>query len=151
MTAVETDVMNLLDPDALTAAVAAAREAFAGAADLAALAAAKPAHLGDRAPLLLARRELGSLPRPDRAEAGKRVNAARQEAQEAFDARHAALVKERDERVLARRRRSTSRCRGTATRAAPGTRSPSSPSASPTCSWGWAGRSRKAPRSSRRG
>ena len=42
----ETDVMNLLDPDALAAAVAAAREAFAGAADLAALAAAKPAHLG---------------------------------------------------------------------------------------------------------
>ena len=96
----ETDVMNLLDPDALAAAVAAAREAFAAAADLAALAAAKPAHLGDRAPLLLARRELGSLPGPERADAGKRVNAARQEAQEAFDARHATLVAERDERVL---------------------------------------------------
>jgi phenylalanyl-tRNA synthetase alpha chain len=96
----ETDVMNLLDPDALAAAVAAAREAFAGAADLPALAAAKPAHLGDRAPLLLARRELGSLPGPERADAGKRVNAARQEAQEAFDARHATLVQERDERVL---------------------------------------------------
>ena len=96
----ETDVMNLLDPDALNAAVAAAREAFAGAPDLAALAAVKPAHLGDRAPLLLARRELGSLPGPDRADAGKRVNAARQEAQEAFDARHASLVQERDERVL---------------------------------------------------
>jgi phenylalanyl-tRNA synthetase alpha chain len=96
----ETDVMNLLDPDALAAAVAAAREAFANAADLPALAAAKPAHLGDRAPLLLARRELGSLPGPERADAGKRVNAARQEAQEAFDARHATLVQERDERVL---------------------------------------------------
>ena len=92
--------MNPLDPDALAAAVAAAREAFAGAADLPALAAAKPAHLGDRAPLLLARRELGSLPGTERADAGKRVNAARQEAQEAFDARHAALVAERDERVL---------------------------------------------------
>ncbi len=96
----ETDVMNLLDPDALAAAVAAAREAFANAADLPALAAAKPAHLGDRAPLLLARRELGSLPGPERADAGKRVNAARQEAQEAFDARRATLVAERDERVL---------------------------------------------------
>jgi phenylalanyl-tRNA synthetase alpha chain len=94
------EVVSPLQPDALGAAVAAAREAFAGAADLAALAAAKPAHLGDRAPLLLARRELGSLPGPDRAEAGKRVNAARQEAQEAFDERHAALVEERDERVL---------------------------------------------------
>jgi phenylalanyl-tRNA synthetase alpha chain len=96
-----TDVMNPLHPDALAAAVTAARAAFDGAADLAALAAAKPAHLGDRAPLLLARRELGSLPGPERADAGKRVNAARQEAQEAFDARREVLVAERDARVLA--------------------------------------------------
>ncbi|HET6257893.1 MAG TPA: phenylalanine--tRNA ligase subunit alpha [Pseudonocardia sp.] len=95
-----TDVMSLLHPDSLDAAVAAAVQAFAGASDLAALAAVKPAHLGDRAPLLLARRELGSLPGPDRAEAGKRVNAARQRAQEAFDARREVLVAERDERVL---------------------------------------------------
>jgi phenylalanyl-tRNA synthetase alpha chain len=95
-----TDVMSLLHPDSLDAAVAAAIQAFAGASDLAALAAVKPAHLGDRAPLLLARRELGSLPGPERAEAGKRVNAARQRAQEAFDARREVLVAERDERVL---------------------------------------------------
>ncbi|MBA3905778.1 MAG: phenylalanine--tRNA ligase subunit alpha [Pseudonocardiales bacterium] len=93
-----TDVSSPLD--ALAAAVSAARAAFAAAADLAALAAAKPAHLGDRAPVLLARRELGSLPGSERADAGKRVNAARIEVQEAFDERHAALVKERDERVL---------------------------------------------------
>ncbi len=93
-----TDVSSPLD--ALAAAVSAARAAFAAAADLAALAAVKPAHLGDRAPVLLARRELGSLPGPERADAGKRVNAARIEVQEAFDERHAALVKERDERVL---------------------------------------------------
>jgi phenylalanyl-tRNA synthetase alpha chain len=92
--------MSSLSPDALAAAVAAAKAAFADAADLSALAAVKPAHLGDRAPLLLARRELGSLPGPERADAGKRVNAARQEAQAAFDERHAALVKERDQRVL---------------------------------------------------
>ena len=91
---------SLLDPDALSAAVAAARSAFDAAPDLAALAAAKPAHLGDKAPLLLARRELGSLPGPDRADAGKRVNAARVEAQAAFDARREVLVAERDERVL---------------------------------------------------
>jgi phenylalanyl-tRNA synthetase alpha chain len=96
-----TDVMNPLHPDALAAAVAAARAAFEDAADLAALAEIKPAHLGDRAPLLLARRELGSLPGPDRADAGKRVNAARQEAQEAFDARREVLAAERDARVLA--------------------------------------------------
>src|ERR1700754_609717 len=96
-----TDVMSPLDPDSLDAAVDAAIQAFAGASDLAALAAVKPAHLGDRAPLLLARRELGSLPGPERAEAGKRVNAARQRAQEAFDARRETLVAERDARVLA--------------------------------------------------
>ncbi|MFC4949564.1 phenylalanine--tRNA ligase subunit alpha [Pseudonocardia sp. GCM10023141] len=96
-----TGITPALDPDTLAAAVAAARAAFDGAADLADLAAIKPAHLGDRAPLLLARRELGSLPGPERADAGKRVNAARVEAQEAFDARRAVLVTERDARVLA--------------------------------------------------
>ncbi|GAA3232035.1 phenylalanine--tRNA ligase subunit alpha [Pseudonocardia petroleophila] len=96
-----TDVVSALTPESLAAAVSAARAAFDAAADLAALTAAKPAHLGDRAPLLLARRELGSLPGPDRADAGKRVNAARQEAQEAFDARREVLVAERDARVLA--------------------------------------------------
>jgi phenylalanyl-tRNA synthetase alpha chain len=95
-----TDAMNALDPDALKAAVEAAVEAFAGASDLAALNAVKPAHLGDRAPVLLARRELGSLPGPERADAGKRVNAARQQVQEAFDARREVLVAERDARVL---------------------------------------------------
>ncbi|MHA6783387.1 phenylalanine--tRNA ligase subunit alpha [Pseudonocardia saturnea] len=96
-----TDVVSALTPESLAAAVAAARAAFAAAADLAALTAVKPAHLGDRAPLLLARRELGSLPGPERADAGRRVNAARQEAQEAFDARREVLVAERDARVLA--------------------------------------------------
>jgi phenylalanyl-tRNA synthetase alpha chain len=91
----------LLTAPALDEAVRAARAAFAAAADLAALAAVRPAHLGDRAPLLLARRELGSLPGRERADAGKRVNAARQEVQEAFDARRAALSAERDARVLA--------------------------------------------------
>ena len=94
------DVAPELDPRALDAAVAAAEEAFAAAPDLAALAAARPAHLGDRAPLQLARRGLGALPGPDRAEAGKRVNAARQRVQRAFDARRAALGAERDARVL---------------------------------------------------
>ncbi|OZM76635.1 phenylalanine--tRNA ligase subunit alpha [Pseudonocardia sp. MH-G8] len=95
------DTPGPLHPDTLKAAVAAAEQAFDAASDLAALAAVKPAHLGDRAPLLLARRELGSLPGPERADAGKRVNAARQQAQEAFDARRAVLVEERDARVLA--------------------------------------------------
>jgi phenylalanyl-tRNA synthetase alpha chain len=89
-----------IGPAALVAAVDAALAAFAAAPDLAALAAVRPAHLGDRAPVLLARRELGSLPGPERADAGKRVNAARTRVQEAFDARRGALQAERDERVL---------------------------------------------------
>jgi phenylalanyl-tRNA synthetase alpha chain len=90
-----------LSEDALQEAVRTAVAAFEAAGDLAGLAAVRPAHLGDRAPLLLARRELGSLPAADRADAGKRVNAARQQAQQAFDARRAALAAERDARVLA--------------------------------------------------
>ncbi|MCW0216007.1 MAG: phenylalanine--tRNA ligase subunit alpha [Pseudonocardia sp.] len=92
---------DLLDPASLDAAVKAAAEAFADASDLDALATVKPAHLGDRAPLMLARRALGSLPGKERADAGKRVNAARQEAQAAFDARREVLLAERDARVLA--------------------------------------------------
>jgi phenylalanyl-tRNA synthetase alpha chain len=92
---------DVFEPAVLDAAVDAAVRAFGAAPDLAALAAVRPAHLGDRAPVLLARRELGSLPGPERAEAGKRVNAARVRVQEAFDARRAVLEAERDERVLA--------------------------------------------------
>ena len=98
--AVSADAGALLRPEALDDAVAAARKAFDAATDLAALSTVKPAHLGDRAPVLLARRALGSLPGPERADAGRRVNAARIQVQEAFDARRAVLEAERDERVL---------------------------------------------------
>jgi phenylalanyl-tRNA synthetase alpha chain len=91
---------DLLDPSSLDSAVVAAEKAFAAAADLDELAAVRPAHLGDKAPLQLARRELGSLPGRERADAGKRVNAARVRAQEAFDARREVLLAERDARVL---------------------------------------------------
>ena len=59
-----------LSVEALDAAVAAAVGAFAGAGNLAELAAVRPAHLGDRAPVLLARRELGALPPAARSDAG---------------------------------------------------------------------------------
>ena len=91
---------TVLELETLDDAVADALRAFEAAPDLVALAAVRPAHLGDRAPVLLARRELGSLPGSQRAEAGKRVNAARARVQEAFDARRAVLEAERDERVL---------------------------------------------------
>src|SRR3954469_10608038 len=98
--AVSADAGALLRPEALDDAVAAARKAFDAATDLAALSTVKPPHLGDRTPVLLARRALGSLPGPERADAGRRVNAARIQVQEAFDARRAVLEAERDERVL---------------------------------------------------
>lgn len=93
-----------LSPEALDAAVRAATEAFSAAADLTALAAVRPAHLGDRAPVLLARRELGALPPAARSDAGKRVNAARSAVTDAHAARLAALEAERDARVLAEER-----------------------------------------------
>jgi phenylalanyl-tRNA synthetase alpha chain len=89
-----------LTPETLHTAVHKAREEFASALDLAALAVAKPAHLGDRSPLLTARREIGALPPQARAEAGKRVNEAQSEIKAAFDERTSQLQAERDEKVL---------------------------------------------------
>ncbi|HET9519180.1 MAG TPA: phenylalanine--tRNA ligase subunit alpha [Actinoplanes sp.] len=94
----------LLAPEALDAAVAEARVAFAAAADLDALSVLKPAHLGDRSPVSLARREIGSLPPAAKSEAGKRVNVARTAIQDAYDARHAELELERAARVLVEER-----------------------------------------------
>ena len=91
--------MDLSD-DALTDAVSAASRAFAQAATLDDLARAKTEHLGDRSPIAVARQALGSLPKTERADAGKRVNVARTAAQSAYDDRLAALRVERDAAVL---------------------------------------------------
>src|SRR3954454_4584261 len=90
----------LLDPAALEAAVDQARTAFDAASDLDALGALKSVHLGDRAPVSLARREIGSLPPAAKSDAGKRVNLARQSIQGAFDSRQTELEIERSARVL---------------------------------------------------
>lgn len=94
----------LLDPAALAGAVAAAEKAFADAADLDALTALRHQHIGDRAPISLARREIGALPPAAKADAGKRVNEARAAVQAAYDARQAELEAERARRVLAEER-----------------------------------------------
>jgi phenylalanyl-tRNA synthetase alpha chain len=94
----------LLDQGALDDAVSEAEKAFAAAGDLDALAAAKPAHLGDRAPVSLARREIGALPPAAKADAGKRVNRARSLIEHAFQQRRAELERERADRVLAEER-----------------------------------------------
>src|SRR5690606_31317367 len=57
-------------------------------------------HAGDRSPLALANREIGALPPHARAEAGKRVGAARKAVAEALKRRQAELEEERDQRVL---------------------------------------------------
>src|SRR5438874_9878414 len=90
----------LLDQAALDDAVSGAEKAFAAAGDPDALSALKPAHLGDRAPVSLARREIGALPPAAKAVAGKRVNEARAAVQAAFDARTAQLRAEQEQRVL---------------------------------------------------
>ena len=94
----------LLDQGALDDAVSGAEKAFSAAADLDALAAAKPLHLGDRAAVSLARREIGALPPAAKSDAGKRVNAARAAVQAAYDARVAELEVQRAKRVLAEER-----------------------------------------------
>lgn len=91
----------LLAPESLEEAVRAAVAAFASATDLGELASARSAHLGDRSPVLTARREIGALPPAAKSEAGKRVNAARVAVQTAFDSRRGELEAERDARVLA--------------------------------------------------
>jgi len=90
----------LLDPAALDDAVAAAEKAFADASDLDALAAVRHLHLGDRAPVSLARREIGALPPAAKSDAGKRVNVARAAITAAFQARHDELKADRERRVL---------------------------------------------------
>jgi len=89
-----------LHPDEIARMRDEALAAIAGAADLAGLRTVKIDHAGDRSPLALANREIGALPPHARAEAGKRVGAARAQIREALEAREAELAAERDARVL---------------------------------------------------
>lgn len=89
-----------LSPQGLANVVKLAHQAFASAETLEALARAKTEHLGDRSPLALARQSLGTLPKEQRADAGKAVNLARGDAQCSYDERLAVLRAERDAAVL---------------------------------------------------
>ncbi|MDP3711897.1 MAG: phenylalanine--tRNA ligase subunit alpha [Mycobacteriales bacterium] len=102
MTAPDYDpkLASVLAPEALEAAVTEAAEAFRAATGLDELAAARTAHLGDRGPVALARREIGGLPPQAKADAGKRVNLAMAQVTSAYDARRAELEADRDARVL---------------------------------------------------
>ncbi len=74
--------------------------AFAAAATLDELKAARLAHAGDRSPLALANREIGALPPQARADAGKRVGQARGAVNEALSRRTAELEAEAEQRML---------------------------------------------------
>ena len=63
-----------LTEDALNKAADEAIAAFEAAEDLAALEEAHRAHLGEKAPILQARRALGTLPKDQRKDAGRFVN-----------------------------------------------------------------------------
>jgi phenylalanyl-tRNA synthetase alpha chain len=93
--------VSALSGESVDAAVAAALGEIAAAADLEALKDARLTHAGDRSPLALANREIGSLPPAAKAEAGKRMGEARSRIREALDARAAVLEAEAEARMLA--------------------------------------------------
>ena len=78
--------------------------AISAASTLEELKQARLAHAGDKSPLALANREIAALPPQARADAGKRVGAARGEVKDAIAAREVELELERDERVLVEER-----------------------------------------------
>lgn len=92
--------LAVLSPAALAHARDEALAAFAAAGSLEALGAARTTHVGDRSPVARARKAIGGLPGPDKADAGKRVNIVVHAVQGGYDARRSELERERDERVL---------------------------------------------------
>ena len=89
-----------LAPDEVARVLDEALAAVAAAGTLDELKAARIAHEGDRAPLSLASAEIGALPPEARAEAGRRVGAARSQLREALRERQVKLEAERDRQVL---------------------------------------------------
>jgi phenylalanyl-tRNA synthetase alpha chain len=89
-----------LAPDEVARVLDEALAAVGAAKTLDELKAARIAHEGDRAPLSLASGEIGALPPQARAEAGRRVGAARSRLREALRERQAQLEAERDRQVL---------------------------------------------------
>ena len=89
-----------LAPEAVQGALDAALDAVAAAATLDALKAVRTAHLGDKSPLALANREIGALPPPAKAAAGKLVGQAKGAVSQAVAARQLTLEAERDARIL---------------------------------------------------
>ena len=89
-----------LAPGEVTRVLDEALAAVAAAGTLDELKTARIAHDGDRAPLSLASAEIGALPPEARAEAGRRIGAARGRLREALRERQVQLEAERDRQVL---------------------------------------------------
>ncbi|WP_433323897.1 phenylalanine--tRNA ligase subunit alpha [Spirillospora sp. CA-294931] len=92
--------VSALQPEELDRARDEALAAIAAASGLDELKQVRLAHAGDRSALALANREIGALPPAARAEAGKRIGAARGAVSQALKTRQAELEEERDQRVL---------------------------------------------------
>jgi phenylalanyl-tRNA synthetase alpha chain len=92
--------VTALTADEVERAVAEALAAIVGARNLDQLKEARLAHAGDKAPLSLARAEIGALPPQARADAGRRVGAAVTRVASAIRERQEQLERERDEQVL---------------------------------------------------
>ena len=88
------------DAEAVGAAVEAALADFDAAADLDELKAARLRHTGEKAPLTLANRLIGTLPKEDKATAGKTMGMARGRMEKALKARTAVLEEEHAARML---------------------------------------------------
>lgn len=95
---------SALEPAQVAAALTAALDAIAAAADSDELKRVRIAHAGDRAPLALANREIAALPPAAKADAGRRVGAARSRVRAALEARAADLEAQAQARVLAEER-----------------------------------------------
>ena len=89
-----------MNPADIASWISDAQKAFAAASDLEALKVARLAHTGDKAPVSLASRALGSLSPEEKASAGKLIGAAKAEIAKALALATEKLEAERDEKVL---------------------------------------------------
>ena len=89
-----------LDAGAIAAAVDRALGEIAAAADLDGLKAVRIAHTGEKAPLSLANRQIGSLPKDQKSAAGTNIGPARGRINQALATRATELEAERDARIL---------------------------------------------------
>ncbi|MGO4236886.1 phenylalanine--tRNA ligase subunit alpha [Pseudarthrobacter sp. YAF2] len=94
-------IPNPTDEAAINAAIDQAITAIAGAATLDELKSVRLAHSGEKSPLSLANREIGRLPKDQKALAGKLLGAARGRVNKALADRTAVLEAENDARILA--------------------------------------------------